>query len=111
MFDWTRRPRARWITALLGLTLVFNLIDLVSTVTFVTLGYAEEANPLMASLLELGAPVFAAAKIAMVSVGVYVLWRFRHLAVARAGSVAVSAAYGALMLYHARWAEVVMSLS
>lgn len=106
----TPRPRIHWIAVLLGLTLVFNLVDLCATLVFVGLGYAEEANPLMSSLLELGPPVFAAAKLSIVSLGVYVLWRFRHLPVARLGSVTVTAAYALLIGYHASWAETLARL-
>lgn len=96
---------SRWIQAILGATLVLNLVDLCATIVFVKLGYAEEANPLMAALLDLGPPVFAAVKLAIVSAGVYVLWRYRRFVLARVGSVAVGIAYSLLTLHHARWAE------
>lgn len=100
-----RTDKSRWIGAVLGVTLILNLVDLIATLIFVKLGYAEEANPLMAGLLELGAPVFAAGKLAIVSAGVYVLWRYRDRVLARVGSVVVSVAYGLLTVYHASWAE------
>jgi Domain of unknown function (DUF5658) len=93
-------PVPDWLRALLAATLLFNLIDLVLTTTLVTLGLASEANPLMAALLDLGPVAFAAAKIAAVSLGVLVLARFHAHRLARAGTIATFAAYGALMVWH-----------
>jgi len=85
----------------LALTLVLNLVDLVATLFFVEGGYAVEANPLMARLLELGAAPFALGKLLLVTAGVLVLWRYRARLLSQVGSVAVCAVYASLGVYHA----------
>lgn len=101
--------RARWVAPILGATLVFNLVDLVATLWFVGAGYAVEANPFMALLLDAAPPIFAAVKLALVSGGVWILWRFRRRALARLGAVAVCVAYGAMAFFHAGWARALLA--
>ncbi|MGB0678970.1 MAG: DUF5658 family protein, partial [Polyangiales bacterium] len=92
--------KSSWLEALLAATLVFNFLDTVLTIALVSLDLAVEANPLMASLLDFSPVCFALTKIALVSSGVMILWRFREQALAAVGTAVVFSVYGGLMLYH-----------
>lgn len=92
-----RRP---WLERLLAATLVFNLLDIVLTLTVVVLGIAVEANPLMARVLDVGPVPFALLKLGIVSAGVWVLFHHRHHRLASVGTCAVFTAYAALMVWH-----------
>ena len=87
---------------LLAATLVFNLIDAVLTLALVSSGLAVEANPIMAFFLEVGPLTFMAAKIALVSLGVGVLWHFKRYQLALVGTLAVFGIYTTLLAYHGR---------
>lgn len=89
-----------WLETLLGLTLVLNLVDLILTVLVVKTELAVEANPFMALLLEGGPLPFAIAKLAIVSIGVWVLWLNREKRLAAAGAATVFSAYLFVMFWH-----------
>ena len=109
MIATARDPSSRWVSLTLAGVLLLNLFDLVATVFFVTAGYAEEANPVMATFLELGAPGFALAKLGLVSAGVWVLWRHRERLLARLGSVGALAVYVGVGIFHLYGAQLVLS--
>ncbi|MBE0428825.1 MAG: hypothetical protein IBX61_03025 [Thermoleophilia bacterium] len=92
---WTRRLPAM----LLALLLTFNFLDMVLTARALSLGVAE-ANPVMAALFEISIPFGMVAKFAVVSAGGLILWRLRHLPLAARGMGALTASYGAVVLYH-----------
>jgi uncharacterized membrane protein YqjE len=94
------RPEPRWLRAILSATLIFNLVDAVLTLLLVTMGAAEESNPLMAGALAIGPVPFMLVKLGLVSIGVGILWRQRTRWIAMAGSVAVFLVYVALMAVH-----------
>jgi hypothetical protein len=99
--------RARWLAFLGAAVLVLNLIDGVITLALVTTGTATEANPLMAVALEDWGPVpFMMVKLAMVSLGVLLLWRLRHRRSALVAMGSAAAVYAALLLYHVKSAHV-----
>ena len=87
--------------------IVMNLIDAVFTLGFVELGAATEANPIMEILLSCGPVMFVIGKMGLVSLGVMLLWRLRHMKVALAGLVATTSVYGVLCLYHFSSAKMV----
>ena len=62
---------------ILSIILLMNLADLVFTIGFVEGGYATEANPFMAFLIEKSPLIFAVGKISLVSFGVALLWNFK----------------------------------
>ena len=68
---------------------------------------AVEVNPLMAVLLDHGTAPFAIAKMALVSAGIGVLWRYRHLPLARAGAAFTFGCYALVMIQHVRSVEAV----
>ena len=85
-----KSPRATQLLGIaLALVLILNCIDLFATITWVELGLAKEANPLMDALLQIHPVLFAAVKIALVSSAVMILWRFRsHVATHVAAAMA-----------------------
>ncbi len=95
--------RPRWIAGLLAATCVLNVIDVVATLAFVSSGVAVEANPIMARALALGPAAFVAIKIAVVTLGALVLWRYARLGLAKLGSVVVCAAYALVVIYDLGW--------
>lgn len=82
---------------LLGLafaTLIMNLVDAVATLTWIELGWATEANPVMAALLAVSPVAFMAGKLFMVGAGVSVLYHYRTRVLARTGLVSACLVYG-----------------
>lgn len=80
--------------------LVLNLVDAMFTLIYTRVGVATEANPLMAQALAASPLAFMAAKLALVSLGVALLWRLRARRAAVAGLIAAGTAYTGLLLYH-----------
>jgi len=79
--------------------LIFNLLDALFTLLFVTLGVAVEANPLMDEALS--SPMrFMIIKLSLVSLGVLLLWRMRARRTAAVALMGSALAYSSLMVYH-----------
>ncbi len=79
---------------------ICNVIDAVFTIIYTDLGLAREANPLLSSALADSPLLFMLIKLALVSMGVLLLWRLRHRRTAAAGLIASGAAYSWLIIYH-----------
>ena len=62
---------------------VTNLIDAALTVTWVNMGIAVEANPLMRFVLNLGPWWFIGCKISVILLACFILWNLRHLLAAK----------------------------
>lgn len=91
---------------------VANLLDAVFTMFWVEAGIATEANALMAAVLERSAVGFTIIKLAVVSLGVLVLWRLRNRSrLAVPGLVGCCVAYSSLMLYHFGIAAVALEFA
>lgn len=85
---------------MLGAILLLNLADLVLTLHVVLTGAAVESNPVMAAVLAISPTVFGASKMALVSLGVALLWRLRqHAAAHHAGRLCL-VAYGGVLVFH-----------
>ncbi len=91
-----------WLRGIVALVLILNLLDAVLTIYWLTAGRAEEANPVMAWFLGYGEVPFVVAKIAVVSLASYGLWRWRRQPIAVVGVFVVFLAYYFLLLYHLR---------
>lgn len=90
----------RWPELVAASIVVLNLLDAMFTLAYTQGGLAREANPLLDRVLA-GSPVgFVLVKLGLVSLGVALLWRWRHRAMACAGLIAAGAAYGSLLLLH-----------
>lgn len=90
----------RRLAYLASAVVILNLLDAVFTLVYTEAGYAVEANPLMAAALRTAPIVFVAAKLSLVSLGVWFLWRVRRCAFAAAGLVASATAYTLVVAYH-----------
>jgi len=80
--------------------LILNLLDAVLTLLWIDAGVAVEGNPLMDQALSGGPVGFMVIKLALVSLGVGLLWRLRHRRAAGIAMIATAAAYSSLFLYH-----------
>jgi len=83
-----------------GAVVVLNLLDAIFTLLYTSVGIATEANPLMDRALATSPIAFMLAKLALVSLGVWLLWRLRARRSAVAGLIVVGSAYAGLVLYH-----------
>lgn len=86
--------------AIIGAICVFNGLDAVATSAFVSMGLATEANPLMATLLDVHPALFAATKITLVSLCLILLARWRHLRMARISIALMFALYTGIIMLH-----------
>jgi len=98
-------PEPAWLRRILSATLVFNLVDAVLTLWLVTVGAAEEANPLMAAALKTSPLLFMILKMGIVSGGVLYLWSHRGRRLAHVGGLAVFFVYMAVMAWHVQSVE------
>ncbi len=83
-----------------ALTLVGNVVDGSFTIVWTSTGAATEANPLLDEVLARSPILFMAAKLALVSAGVYLLFRRRNRRLALAGLYACGCVYALLVAYH-----------
>jgi hypothetical protein len=96
-------PRAssqQWLLGAGAAIVILNLLDAIFTIVYTRTGVANEANPLMDSVLHASPVLFMIAKLGLVSLGVLLLWRLRHHRAARFGLAATSAAYLLLLGHH-----------
>ena len=82
------------------LLFTLNFLDAVLTIYWVRNGFATEGNGLMARLLESGDLPFLAVKIAVGAAAAIVLWRWKHLRLARYGLALALCLYIGLMGVH-----------
>lgn len=80
--------------------MALNIFDGLATVYWVETGVATEANPLMASLLAVSPALLIAVKIALVGLGLGILWQLRSRKLAAFAVKGAAVAYGALFVYH-----------
>ena len=80
--------------------LLLNLLDAVFTLVWVETGIAREANLLLEGILSQSAIGFMFVKMALVSLGVLLLWRYRDRRLSIAGLAVACLAYNALLVYH-----------
>ncbi len=72
---------------------VLNVVDLASTQLWVSAGITTEANPLMETAMGAGPVGFLAAKVALISLAVGLLWRHRERRMARVAAVPLALIY------------------
>jgi hypothetical protein len=95
-------PRVRvWQlpAAFMLLLLGFNALDAIFTARALSMGVTE-ANPVMAGLMDVNIPFALAAKFMAVSLGAWLLWRYRHLPVAWRGMQFLTVCYSFVVVYH-----------
>ena len=86
----------RWTAAVL----LGNLGDALSTLTFLQLHLVQELNPLMRWAYQMSPLSFIGAKIALVNLGVMLLYLNRHVRAAKLGEAAGGVLYMGLMAWH-----------
>ncbi len=72
---------------------VLNVFDMISTQIWVSFGITTEANPLMETAMSAGPMGFFAAKMALISLAVGLLWRYRERRLARVAAVPLTLVY------------------
>lgn len=84
----------------LGSVLVANVVDATATALYVGAGVVTEGNPMMAMALDHGVGWFVLGKVALVGLGAAVLYRNRHLPVARLAVLPAVALYAFVIGNH-----------
>ncbi len=100
----------RWLYGLLQVVLILNLIDAVLTLSWVGTGLAREANVLLQTLVNEYPMIFVITKMALVSLGAWLLWHRRYHPLSVIGLVAVFVVYYGLILHHIRFASFVVAI-
>jgi hypothetical protein len=80
--------------------LILNLLDGILTLVWITTGVAEEANPLLADLVNEQPILFMGAKTALVGLGSLLLWWRRKRPMAVVAIFICFVVYYLLLLYH-----------
>jgi hypothetical protein len=79
---------------------VLNLYDAICTFIWVTSGLAKEANPLMATLLDLSPFCFMLAKMILVNFGIWLIWQNQQHVFAKFTIIPTFALYALVALKH-----------
>jgi hypothetical protein len=101
------RDQFKWLYGVIEAIVILNLLDAVLTIFWVHTGIAREANPLLQPLVHNHVLLFIAIKIALGSLGTWLLWEHRHRAFVVIGTFSVFMAYYAVLLQHLRIASFV----
>lgn len=92
--------KADELGALIGAICVFNALDALATSSFIIMGLATEANPMMELLLSVHPALFVSVKIALVSLGLTLLAKWRQRALARGAILLIFSLYALIICYH-----------
>lgn len=90
----------RWLDGIVRSVMVLNLLDAVFTLAWIQAGLAEEGNAFMRDLAHGDALTFVLAKITVVSLGIYMLWRRRARPLAVVAVFLAFFVYYLVFLYH-----------
>jgi len=90
----------RFLRGLVKSVLVMNLLDGLLTLVWIWTGVAEEANPLLAHLVNEQPVLFMGAKTTLVGLGSWLLWRHRKRKMAVVAIFVGFLAYYLILLYH-----------
>ena len=96
----------RWLNGIIVAIVVMNLLDLLFTLAWARLGLMQEINILMEHLLHNSPFLFALVKIALVSLGLTLIWRYRRHPVSVVGLFSVFTVYYSVLLHHIRFASL-----
>ncbi len=95
----------RWLHGIVKTLLILNLLDALFTLYWVRSGHAEEANQLLADLVEQHAVLFVLVKTTLVCGGSWLLWCKRDRAFAVVSIFVVFLAYYGVLLMHLSYAS------
>ena len=91
-----------WLKGIIAVTLILNVADGVFTIYWVSNGKATEANPMMDALLMRSPEMLMLGKLALVSLGCFLLWRLRCRPLAVIGVFIAFGVYYGITIYHLR---------
>ena len=92
----TEKWYARWILFIF----VANISDALCTIYWTENGIAEEANPLMAYLMEKGIAIFFVVKMAVITGALAILYHARRTSMARHLVIPVGVVYFLILVLH-----------
>jgi len=98
----------RWLGNIVKVVLTLNLLDAIFTMVWVTAGLANEANPLLATLVRDHPLVFVAVKLSLVGGGSWLLWQHRKRPLAVVGIFVVFLSYYCLLLLHVGYLSLIL---
>jgi hypothetical protein len=90
----------RWLKGIVAAVLVLNLLDAIFTIIVVVTHRAVEANPMMADLVQDSPWLFMVVKLALVSLGSYLLWKLRRRVFSVLAIFLAFLIYYFVLLYH-----------
>ena len=79
---------------------ILNLYDAICTFIWVTSGLAKEANPLMATLLDLSPFSFMVTKIVLVNLGIWLIWQNAEHKLAKITTIPALLLYSFVSIKH-----------
>ena len=105
-FEVGTQQHLRWLNGIVKAIVVLNGIDALLTLYWVRAGLAQEANVFLRDLVDNHAVLFVSAKIALVSLGSFLLWMYRSHPFAVVGLFAVFLVYYFILLHHLRFVHL-----
>ena len=94
--------RRDWVKPFIAAIFVLNVMDALMTVYWIQSG-VEEANPIMAGVMDVHYMLFIVVKMAMVGMGCSVLWHTHHKILSAFGTMFALAVYSSVVFYHAQF--------
>jgi hypothetical protein len=98
----------QWLNGIIKTVIVLNLIDALFTLFWVHAGLAKEANILLKDLINDNPVVFVIVKVALVSLGTFLLWRYRKRSLAVIGIFSIFLIYYFVLLYHLKYSSLLI---
>ena len=92
--------RAVDVTPFLGFLFIANIIDAALSLQWIKMNVAEEANPLMAYLIDLAPRLFLIVKISLITLSCIILWRFSNHTGAKIFALLAAILYAAILGIH-----------
>ncbi len=100
----------QWLNGIIVAVVVLNILDLLFTLVWSQLGLMRESNVLMQQLLDVRPLLFVLVKIVLVSLGLFLLWRYRSHPFAVIGLFSIFTVYYSVLLHHLRFASFLTSI-
>lgn len=98
----------RWLEGIVRSVIVLNLLDAIFTIAWIQAELAEEGNAFMRDLAHGDALTFMLAKLTVVSLGLYLLWRRRSRPLAVVSVFAAFLVYYLVFLYHLEFSTILL---
>ena len=111
LFSNVGTPRQfRWLYGIVKAIIVLNVLDAIFTLVWVQAGLAKEANVFLQDLVSNNTILFMVVKLVLVSLGSFLLWRYRKHPFAVVGLFFVFMVYYYLLLYHLSFLRLIRVL-